>query len=530
MKREFNENQRADLKYRADKGIDEAEYFFALFHGWIRNHEKALSYAFGKYTIEYFDEYAKSYFIGLPNNSASYKGLAGVLDDSKNDIYSIFEAAQQVENEYAKKFGDIAFEMNLYADRINALCGVLKNPGGAVTSAFDLPVIDFQSKLNAAIYAQNEQEAAKLAAFYLEDGKWKGYIEAQMNKDQKDISYAEYLGMILIFEGLKSIKDKEKFIETAYRALPAYSSLDGTYPPAGGLTGDRIAGETQYRTYYELNPVFAVMAEISKQKMNEIGVSNDDLKDLNSDFHNKLFSSQLLTGIANYGGTLFFNPYTSNTSGEFKVEIKAYEGSDRAIIWPYDYTVGISGYTNMADILRNNPTDRQKEASFTVFQFRESNIVNNTIMKDCVSSTAISIIPKVDIGAAVSQTLTGLIPYRHIGDVASIVFTGGNITQAYEDVRAAEAKVAQINESLDYGNLSTAAYFGSALTVLPDGSFEPNYIMFNKPALEERLAKYKVETGVSLAIEDIISKIIDGNIYDEDLRDYVKWRINESNN
>jgi len=184
----------------------------------------------------------------------------------------------------------------------------------------------------------------------------------------------------------------------------------------------------------------------------------------------------------------------------------------------------------MADILKNNPTDRQKDASFTVFQLRDSNTVNNGIMKDCVSSTAISIIPKVNIGEDVVQTLVALIPYRHIGDVASIVFLGGNISQAYENVRDAEAKVAQINESLDYGNLSTAAYFGTALTVLPDGSFESNYIMFDKAALEERLVEYVEKTGKSLAMDDIINNIVNGNIYDEDLRDYVKWRINGSNN
>jgi hypothetical protein len=66
---------------------------------------------------------------------------------------------EQVENDYAAKFGNVAFEIGLYADRINALRDVLR-PFGPVANVFAAP--DFEERLNAAVAKINEQDAVRL--------------------------------------------------------------------------------------------------------------------------------------------------------------------------------------------------------------------------------------------------------------------------------------------------------------------------------------------------------------------------------
>jgi hypothetical protein len=128
-KREFNENQRDELIKNADKGKEQAEHFYRQINDWANKYKK--------YDSANLASNAKSYF----------EGLDKALDKSKEDINKIYTAVEQVEKDYAEKFSNVAFEMGLYADRINALRDVLR-PVGPVANVFAAP--DFADRLNAA--------------------------------------------------------------------------------------------------------------------------------------------------------------------------------------------------------------------------------------------------------------------------------------------------------------------------------------------------------------------------------------------
>ena len=84
-----------------------------------------------------------------------------MLDKSKQNLAKIFEAAEAVENSYAEKFGDIVFEMGLYADRINALLSVLQ-PTTPIANVFIAP--DFAERLGKARAELLEKEILALIA------------------------------------------------------------------------------------------------------------------------------------------------------------------------------------------------------------------------------------------------------------------------------------------------------------------------------------------------------------------------------
>jgi hypothetical protein len=514
-KREFNESQRNELIQNADSGQNQVDYFYGELSNWAATYKKYDSAGLaGK---------AKSYFTGLDST----------LEKGKEDINKIFTAAEEVENEYAGKLEDVAFEMGLYADKLNALLSVLQPvaPLASGPNLFAAP--DFKRRLAKTVTNIQENEAAQLAEHYLKGGKWKDYIAAQMERAPQDIAYAEYLAMINIFEQL-GIKDKENFIRMSYRELPCYSAADGTYPAQGGLAGDQIANDTQWHTYYELSPVFATMALVAGQRLKDMPTSYDKLQNTTSDIHRQIFSSQLLYNIALYGSALFYNPYGSFASDKFEVQLSKVKDTARTTARPYDYTFSVSGYTTLADVL-NHPTKWLAEFSFTTCQFRDGGLMNNTVLKDNVSSIADSMIPRVDLKAIIGKDLfefaVGLIPYKHIGDIAGVVFPAADIARAYEAEREALAKAGKIDESLDYGNLAIAACFDTALTLFPDGSFAPDYIVFSRDKLQKRLDKYNLKVhGNSekeyLKADDVIGKITSGEISDTDLQDYVRWRIN----
>jgi hypothetical protein len=131
-KRDFNENQRYDLRLYAGQAQDQAENFYGDISGWASKYKKYDSAGLaGK---------AKSYF----------EGLDSALEKGKDDIDKMFTAAEEVENEYAEKFEGVAFEMGLYADRINALLSVLQPvvPLASNTNPFAAP--DFEQRLEKA--------------------------------------------------------------------------------------------------------------------------------------------------------------------------------------------------------------------------------------------------------------------------------------------------------------------------------------------------------------------------------------------
>ena len=197
-KREFNENMRQELISNAEKGIDQSNYFHGQIDQWVRKYEK--------YAVPGLSRAANDYFGGLNN----------ALEKAKQDINKIFEAAEQVENDYAKKFGDIAFEMGLYANRINALLSVLQTPGPQ-TNAFAAP--NFEERLKNAINTALEQEIQILIAnpdrlehLDLANRNVQAYIDYIKDKngqDIKTISNVERLLLIMCYE-YQNPEDKKK--------------------------------------------------------------------------------------------------------------------------------------------------------------------------------------------------------------------------------------------------------------------------------------------------------------------------------
>jgi hypothetical protein len=156
---------RAELITNADKGKDQGEYFYGQIDGWLRKYKK----------------YASS---GLANNAKKYyEGLDETLEKSKQDINKIFTAAEEAENEYAKKLEAIAFEVGLYAERVKALRDVLRPPGPAASGLNPFEAPDFEKRLEAAKQKIVENEIQEIIAnpdmlesLNLENRDVQGYI------------------------------------------------------------------------------------------------------------------------------------------------------------------------------------------------------------------------------------------------------------------------------------------------------------------------------------------------------------------
>ena len=502
-KREFNEAQRGDIVLKTDGGIRQAESFNDMIREWTKK----------------YGDLASSGLTGSAKNY--YESLGETLNRGKNDINKIFDTAEQVENDYAKKFGDIAFEMGLYAERIKALRDVLKTPTGSTINAFNLS--DFETRLSEAIYRLNENEANELAKFYIEDGKWKGYIKELVGKEPQDITYAEYLAMILIFEKIE-LAEKAEFIKMSYRELPYGSYLpDELDLKVTELIGFDALNITFYRCY-EISPVFATMAVLSQAKvqqmLNDMPDSYNDLKNPDDSIHQHIFNSQLLINILSNGEYLFYMPtfylpYDHSEPGKFEVKIEPIVGM------PWDHKVTINGYTNGDGILNGGT---KFPVSFDLRQFRIAQNLDK-VLKDNVLSTTVTMIPTAqsERQKIAFETAVGLIPL--VGNSATIVFSLSAIEKADNDLREATAKVSQIEASLSYGNLAQAVGLATVLTVMPDGSFITNsdYMQFDEGNLKKRLDAYCDSTAISLNNNDIMEDIRSGNINDPDLMGYVQW-------
>jgi hypothetical protein len=130
-KREFNDNMRERFIYNADRAQDQGEYFYNLINNWARQYKDLADPELASSAKDYFGS------------------LDEALDRGKQDVNAIFEAAEQVETDYAAKFADVAFEMSMFADRITALAGVLRNPAPELAAnPFAAP--DFAERLEQA--------------------------------------------------------------------------------------------------------------------------------------------------------------------------------------------------------------------------------------------------------------------------------------------------------------------------------------------------------------------------------------------
>jgi hypothetical protein len=280
--------------------------------------------------------------------------------------------------------------------------------------------------------------------------------------------------MIEIFERLTD-NDKAKFIEMSYKEMPAYSGFDA-YPKEGVLVGDRIASDTQYASYFELSPVFITMALVAQQRVNDMRVTYEELLDSkkNDSYNRMIFTSQVMIGITLFGQTLFYNPYTEHPVNGFHVQIDKKPDDSGTMEW--DRIIKIEGYTTMADTA-NLPAKWQKELSFTVNQFRDD---VDGLMKDNASSITRAMIPEVAIADDIFRACMGLIPYKHIGNVATVIFAAVGIGEAVEAEKAARAKANLHDNVLNYGSLSEVFCFGAALTVMPDGTYLSSCITIEK--------------------------------------------------
>ena len=127
-KRRFHENQRRELLHRAEMGNRQAWSVHEQIIKWARKHYK-------------YDD------AGLPRSAKSYFDvLQSTLLVGRKDINILYDEAEQAESEYARMFGDVAFNMSLFAARIGAMCNLLQN-GSPAINACAFEALNFEQQL-----------------------------------------------------------------------------------------------------------------------------------------------------------------------------------------------------------------------------------------------------------------------------------------------------------------------------------------------------------------------------------------------
>ena len=161
MKREFNENQRYEISLYARNGRqDELPYYRDMIQTWIKENSKLTATLFSVSVSNY------------------YSKLYQTLEIAEKDINNLYEAAEAVENEYAAKFEEIAFEMKLYASRITSLRNVLTNPVSGQLSGNTFRAADFAERLADAktqILSEEIERQIALAQSYAGAANSAGY-------------------------------------------------------------------------------------------------------------------------------------------------------------------------------------------------------------------------------------------------------------------------------------------------------------------------------------------------------------------
>lgn len=119
-KREFNETQRKDLVFKAEMGKEAAASVHEHIINWNRKYQKYDSGGLSRSAKSYFDNMQKT------------------LYNAKKDIDSLYKEAEVAENDFTKRFGDIAFCMGLYANRIEILSKAMQTGVPTIeTNAFE---------------------------------------------------------------------------------------------------------------------------------------------------------------------------------------------------------------------------------------------------------------------------------------------------------------------------------------------------------------------------------------------------------
>jgi hypothetical protein len=389
---------------------------------------------------------------------------------------------------------------------------------------------DFVERLNTAVAVLHAQEAVKLAEHYLGSGEWRAYIQEQMSKAPEDVSYAQYLAMIEIFGRLID-KDKAKFIEMAYKQSFGYSDAENPK-----MLDSLIATNTQNHAYYELSPVFAEMAKISWQRLGDSNASINYLADTNSEIHEKIYTSRLLTNIALYGQTLFyvpFNKYQNVLEDKFEVLITEPKGKGMYERLTGDCTFTINGYTTKDGIIKGYQNCNQ-EFSFTIYQYRDCDTVDS-VLKEIAKNIYHTMIPNVDLQSEILDTMTeAIIGRMPFCDIVGVVFSGVHLTESYAKANKARGIANEGDKILDYGELAKAAHFGATITILPNGTFNTDFVCFDEEKLSTCLRDYEEARGQHLDVDDVISRIQSGNIFNKDgemhgdLEAYVKWHASHN--
>lgn len=112
----------------------------------------------------------------------------------------------------------------------------------------------------------------------------------------------------------------------------------------------------------------------------------------------------------------------------------------------------------------------------------------------------------------------------------SVLLAGIDIAEAFAKEQVARDKVKRADAILDFGEFAKAFHFGTAVTILPDGSLLPELIFVDIEKLKICLDDYATNFGgPKLDVNDIVKRLNSGDIFDEngkmheDLRSYKAW-------
>lgn len=271
-KREFNTEQKDSIYEYAGRGKSQVAHFHKKIREWTNEYGDIASSGLSSSANNYYDK------------------LNEALIKSQNDVNRLYEAAEQVENEYAKKFGDIDFALGLYVDRINALLSVLQTRGQVAdvfaAEGFGVRLVKAKRELDKilnkeilgllASLSANPENLEKLNLENYDSQAYIDYISAKYRgqdmfdpNDPKRILNIERNLLIMCYEYLhpENAKKMDNFLKPismggdhekevldikylAYASLEPYQSVFFKYLPKINIRGHHTQGMEYYMLGY----------------------------------------------------------------------------------------------------------------------------------------------------------------------------------------------------------------------------------------------------------------------------------------
>ncbi|MCL2767597.1 MAG: hypothetical protein FWE49_02590, partial [Synergistaceae bacterium] len=364
-----------------------------------------------------------------------------------------------------------------------------------------------------------EQAVDFLTKSYLADGSWVQFITDVMEMDVEQINEIQMMVLIGVFDGLiqrgnlnGDMGEVEKFIELSYL-------LEKEILPSGVLS---IPDAESFR--HNLSPVFLTMAGLMLRK----GIfAEAPPESVDDEINRAVFINQLLTAIIGYAASMSaippwssvpqLGPMMGNTqfAGKQKLTVRLthIEPGDEYDKWPWDYNLSIN---------------LSSAGSIDMYQYRPKlNFFSAEHLEDELWSLKmgqISVVATWFMEKGIEKAINAFV--KGIPGMAACAEVGHAIYELVDAYKKNDGRNEIADKALAlsyYTQLSNAACLGAALTLTSSGGICINEWYVFEVELEEILAEYRVKTGVSLYVQDIIALLEDKDFANNKLRDFARW-------